>query len=166
MKKSTKRELIKFFFGELIEFKIVRNPLIALMNHLKQNIDNIIPFGVSHGYYFQVRIDAKQFEALPDTVKNTLRESCLPTSEHPYCSPKEIAEAKRWAEENYWTPIDGYIFEYVAKGYRLSYNEVYGYEGVEDHDTLYFLNINDLPKRVWKNRNTYERREDYMFRWK
>lgn len=149
-----------------IEFKIVKNPRLALMNYLKQNMDKIIPFGVSTGYYFQVRIDAEQFEALPDKIKNTLRSSCLPTSEHPYCRPNEVEEAKRWAEENYWTPVDAYLFEYMAEGYNLSYNEIYGYEGVEDNDTLYFLNVKNLPKVVWDNRNTYERREERMFRWK
>jgi len=147
------------------EIRYVENPKEELLKMITNQFGLLLPFEVSKGYRFQIRISEEQYNKLSDEVKQEL--SFWQDKERQYRIGRDVygensEELENWMKNNYWTNCKAYIFDYISENsFVLSARCEYGYEGKEESYEIVFMSTEDFAEIIYKNHDASERKENF-----
>ncbi len=129
---------------------IVDDIISECTRYVDINFDNIIPFQITNGYDFQIRMTEKTFLQVPEKYKEELRKFAIP-DKYDYSIEGEVLE--RYKKDFFWINCNEYIFNFkIKKGVCVNTNCKYGPEGIEDcKNTILFIDKKELTPFILLN---------------
>jgi hypothetical protein len=128
--------------------RITKTPMVDCCKYICDNFADIIPFVVSNGYHFQIRLSPEVYEKVPEKYKSELKQFAAIGEQN-----VEDEVWNRYLLDFYWIYAKEYIFNFNLKfSIELNIRCVYGPESVEDCDeTIIFVDSGELSEFILLN---------------
>ena len=131
------------------EIRLTETPIEDCFKYIKDDFNNIIPFDVSSGYSFQIRIDEDTYKEIPGKYKDELKQfSCMGIQDN-----REDDVWNRYLTDHFWITTCDYLFHFRIRTALQLYTQCkYGYEGLEEYKkSIVFIDSKEMSPFILMN---------------